>query len=348
MKEKQGNQPIRPYRVTLSEIAREAGVSRQVVSAILGLSPGGNVRFGAQTRERVVEIARQRGFRPNRTAIHLVKKCHGALGILVRHFGSANEHILRCMLYEAHRRGQVFVLDVSSPEDGTLPLVLREDSVDGIVAFEDVEVRIQKEITRLGIPCVRINTNVRNLPGCVAYDEAGAMRLAVRHFVERKRGRLAILAGRSTHYSTRARVRNYMKAAQEHGLAQPRSHTFVADRHTGLGAPEAFAELLEWLSANRDIDALLATVDGMAPLFYRAAARLGLRIPDDIAVIGVNNSQIALGVYPALTSLHVDPKQVGKKAITILNQLIEGSETSSRPTAKIPYHLIVRESTGTL
>ncbi|MBD3244201.1 MAG: LacI family DNA-binding transcriptional regulator [Chitinivibrionales bacterium] len=334
----------KPQRLTLADIAAKAGVSRQVVSAVLGISRG-NIRYSPETHERVMRIVRETNFRPNRTAKNLVKKRHGALGILVTNFGNVHEQVLRAMLYEAHRWGQILVLDVVSPDDTQPPLFFREDLVDGIVVFEDIGPGTVKRIAELGIPCVRINTNVRNLPGCITYAEMGAMHLAVEHLVEHGHSRIGVLAAPSKHYSMRLRVRGVEKACTKLGLEKPVSHTFVSPRHMGTGNDEAFDELVAFLAQHRAIDGMVLTVDGMAPLFYRACAKLGRRIPDDIAVLGVNNSPVALGVFPALTSLYVEPREVGKKAIQVLNESIEGVNPPP-PAMKLTYRMAVRESTA--
>jgi DNA-binding LacI/PurR family transcriptional regulator len=334
----------RPQRLTLADIAAKAGVSRQVVSAVLGISRG-NIRYSPQMHERVMRIVREINFRPNRTAKNLVKKRHGAIGILVANFGNVHEQVLRAMLYEAHRWGQILVLDVVSPDDKEPPLFFREDLVDGIVVFEDIGPGTVRRISQLGIPYVRVNTNVRNLPGCITYAEVGAMHMAVEHFVERKRSHVGVLAAPSTHYSMHLRVKGVAKACAKMGLDVPVEHTFVAPRHMGTGDDEAFDELVAFLKQHRALDAVVLTVDGMAPLFYRACAKLGRRIPDDIAVIGVNNSPVALGVFPALTSLYVEPKQVGREAIRLLNESIEGVDPPPH-AVKLAYRLAVRESTA--
>lgn len=334
----------KPHRVTLADIASRAGVSRQVVSAVLGISTG-NVRYSPDTHDRVMAIVRETRFRPNRTAKNLVKKRHGAIGVLVTNFGHVPDQVLRTMLHEAHGRGQVIIMDAVSPEDTQPPLFLREDSVDGLVVFEDIDAATMKEIARLDIPCVRVNTNVRNLPGCITYNELGAMAMAVEHLHEHGRNTLAVLAGPSGHYSMRLRVKGVEKACARLGLSAPQVHTFQAKGHMGTGDEAALQELTSFLEGHPDVDAMVLTVDGMAPLFYRACTLLGKRIPDDIAVVGVNNSGIALGVSPALTSLFVHPRQVGRQAVELLSNLMDTGTDNHRPI-KLTYQMQERDSTA--
>jgi DNA-binding LacI/PurR family transcriptional regulator len=332
-------------RITLSKIAEMAGVSRQVVSAVLGVSGSGSVRYSPDTAERVMEIVRKTNFRPNRTAMNLVRKQHGAIGVLVRGFGHIPERALHLMLSHAHHHGQVLILDALEASDESLPVFLREDLVDGLAVFEDIDKKVEDEITRLGIPCVRVNTNVRGLPGCITYDEHGGMKLAVDHLVERKRMRLGFLAGPSAHYSMRARLKGFEKAAKDAGAGPIRSYTLRTARGMD-GADDTVAEeLRDLLVSDGGVDGVVLAVDGMAPAVYRAAAILGLRIPDDLAVVGVNNSQVATSVFPQLTSVYVDPREVGKQTVLLLNRLISGNDVPTGPL-KLAFRMIIRASTG--
>jgi DNA-binding LacI/PurR family transcriptional regulator len=332
-------------RPTLSTIALRAGVSRQVVSAILGVSPGGNVRYSAETRRRVMRLVRQTSFRPNRTAKNLVQKRHGALGVLVANFGAIHDGVLSIMLAEAHKHRQLLMLDEMPEGDEGLPVFLAEDSVDGLVVFEDLEPRLQREIERLAIPCVRVNANVRTQPGCITYDETGAMQMAVRHLVERGRRHLALIAGDAGgHYSQQLRRTGIQKAALSAGLPLVEVHTLGLRHYFGSDGHAASDGVAAFLDAHPQVDGVVLSVDGMAPLFYRACGRAGRRIPDDVAVVGVNNSPIALGVFPSLTSLFVEPRRVAEEAIRLLNESIEG-ERPPRAPVKLAYTLTIREST---
>lgn len=336
----------RPQTVTLSDIARMAGVSRQVVSAICGISSAGSVRYGQATRERVERIVRQTRFRANRTAKNLVTKRHNALGVLLVEFGHMNDSVLRSMLREAHSRGQILILDTMLDEDTRLPVFLREHAVDGLVVFEDIEKRLDDEIERLSIPCVRVNTNLRTAPGCITFDETGAMRLAARHLAEMGRRRFAILASKTSHYSQKLRLQGLARAATEEGLSPPAVHTFER-AHRGWSAGDgAVGQVVSFLRAHRGIDGVVLSVDTMAPVFYRAAAVLGKRIPDDIAVVGVNNSTTSWSVYPALTSLYVEPSDLGRTIVRTLSAAIDGTG-SEVPPVHMTYRIEVRGSSAT-
>jgi DNA-binding LacI/PurR family transcriptional regulator len=250
------------------------------------------------------------------------------------------------MLAEARAQGQVLMLEALPEKRDELPVFLREHSVDGLVLFEDIDSRIQNEVQRLGVPAVLVNANVRNRPGCVTYDEVGAMRMAVEHFAAGGKRNVAIVAGADRHhYSSRLRRKGVLRAAAERDLPEPKVLHVAVRRTQEAGCGEACRQMVSFLETNPDVDSVVLAADSLAPQFYRAAAMVGRRIPDDVAVIGVNNSSIALGLLPSLTSLHVHPGKVGGETVRLLNEFIQKGRPPERPV-KLDYSLVVRESTG--
>jgi DNA-binding LacI/PurR family transcriptional regulator len=171
------------------------------------------------------------------------------------------------------------------------------------------------------------------------------MQMAVRHLVERGRRHLALIAGDAGgHYSQQLRRTGIQKAALSAGLPLVEVHTLGLRHYFGSDGHAASDGVAAFLDAHPQVDGVVLSVDGMAPLFYRACGRAGRRIPDDVAVVGVNNSPIALGVFPSLTSLFVEPRRVAEEAIRLLNESIEG-ERPPRAPVKLAYTLTIREST---
>ena len=104
----------------------------------------------------------------------------------------------------------------------------------------------------------------------------------------------------------------------------------------------AIPELTEYLRAQPQLDSVILSVDTLAGPFFRAAAALERRLPQDIAVIGYNDSYVATAVTPMLTSLRIDPFDAGRRAIHLLNAFINGNEDTGEPA--LPYELVARDS----
>jgi len=323
-------------RVTLSDVARCSGVSAPVASLVLGGKTSKHVRYGDATRERVLAVARRLGYRPNRTVANFRQQRHGSIGILVRHFSQIPQRVLTGIITAAGKRDQLVV--VEHFEDDELPKLVKEDCVDGLIVFEDIRDDLLDEVRRLPMPLVQINTNERDAKGCITFDEEGAIDLAMGEFARSHRHRPAFLeAGTYSHYSKDARYGALAAACAAAGMERP----YRFDCHQP--SRDRVENIRQWLDAHRDIDVIVLYLDVLAPHLYQAAAKLGMRIPQDISVIGFNDTPVARAVNPRLTALAVDHAALAEKAIEMLNGLILGGLDPTSLT--MPYRLLRREST---
>ena len=173
----------RPKRITLSKIAEISGVSRKVVSLIVSGKEGGSTRFSDDTRDRVLKVVDETGYRPNRTVKGFFEKRHGVIGVL----GHSPYHIaldaLATMMTRAHDFDQM--LNIEYVEDGKVPRMIAEDCVDGLILFETVDDELMREIRRFRLPVIQVNTNQRFDVGCVTFDEEAAVKQAVERFAAR-------------------------------------------------------------------------------------------------------------------------------------------------------------------
>jgi DNA-binding LacI/PurR family transcriptional regulator len=329
---------------TLAEIARRAGVSRQVVGAILNPERQTSVRFSRETREKVMAVVKASGWRPNRTAVNLVKRRHGNIGVLVQKLMRIPEKVLNHMLMEAHEQGQVLVLDYLAPEGGEPPVCVKEDSVDAVVVFEDLDPQLWKAIRKIGLPCIQVNSNNRRGPGCVTFDEEGAMRTAVQHFHKQGCHRTALFHAQDREYWTVSRIRALREAAKECGMREPMTAPFELDFFSASAAYERARNAMKHiLLSNPDVDSAILMRSEMAPLFYQAAEDAGRRIPDDLAVIGMHDSTTARAVRPELTVLHVESHALAKHIMRVVNAGLDSNGLYEVPQPA-RYELRARQS----
>lgn len=333
-------------KVTLSQIAALSGVSRPLVSAILGNGRGSSIRYSEQTCQRVLQVAQMAGYRPNRTARSLRNRRHGNVGVLTRRLGSINGVILNLMQETATADyGQCLILGrLVGPTDppGKPAIFLTEDFVDGIVVIDHAIDGLEEQIYRLGTPSIWLNTGVSNR-GALNHDESGALATAHACLRERGRRRLGILIPQDLHYSHSARIAALQNLCRATGCAEPVVHHLDVSIYDRDLHPQIAHEYADWLAAHPELDGLIVSADLMAIPLYRAAAALGKAIPRDLSVIGFNDSYTATAVAPALTSLTIDYKAAGRQVIHLLNEFIDGNYEHGSP-APLPYRLIVRES----
>ena len=318
----------------MSEIAKQSGTSRQVVSAILQPEKNSSVRYSQDTYDKVMKIAKKVNYRPNRTARSLLRKRHGSIGILVKTLGNIPNDVLRTMLFTVKYYDQVLIMENLTEDETEMPVSLKEDMVDGIVVFEDIPERFQQEIKKLKIPCIQVNSNTMNQPGSITYDEHQAMEEAVDHLQKKGRKNLAIVHGGGNHYSAKFRKEGFVKSAKKAKV-----------KHTICNISDQYPDktLTDFLKKNPKMDGVVLSVDNMAIDFYKAAKTNGKKLPQDISVIGVNNSNVCKCIDPQLTALGVDFVRLGEKIIHELNNYIEKGAPKNYPVI-IKYELEERES----
>ena len=318
----------------MSEIAIKCGVSRQVVSAVLNPQSQGNIRFSLKTRKHILSITSKYNYRPNRSARKLISRRHGSIGMLINNIGHINNDAMRNLLASAKQQDQVLLLDYFSDHDQDMPVILKENVVDGIIVFEDIPKMCMDEIQKLRIPCVHVNSNAMDLPGSVTYDEHGAMAIAVNHLIERGRKNLALVLEAGAHYSSNARREGFIRAASDRNIPGA-----VCELRSDLTHEQRIAAFL------RDVrpDGVVLSVDSIAPALYKAAKSLALGIPSDISVLGVNNSFICKCLDPKLSSLGVNFPELGRTIAVKINEYIKNGPPEKFPLV-IKYSIEPRES----
>ena len=131
-------------RITLSKIAEICGVSRQVVSMVAAGKKHHSIRYSDETRDRILKVIKDTGYRPNRTVSGFFNHEHGALGLLVRSVYHIQPGVLKGLIVAAKARNQMITIEYL---DGNgMPKMVVEDCVDGIILYETVDPEIIKSI----------------------------------------------------------------------------------------------------------------------------------------------------------------------------------------------------------
>lgn len=326
----------RTRRVTLKEVARMSQVSLAVAWVVLNDRKDQNVRCSEATRARILAVAEQLGYRPNRTVANFRRKQHGAIGLLVRHYEVIPQPLLPALIKAARAHDQLVVVEQHDAGE-PWPKIVEEDCVDGVILFEDVETDLLNRIQRLPVSLVQINTNQRDGQGCITYDEEGATKTAVEEFRKCGCQQLAfhVAARYPEHYSIEARFRGLATACAQAGLPPPLRFDWSRN---DKGA------FRKWLERYPSVDGLLLHIDVAAASVYDELAAMGRQVPGDMAVIGFNDTVAARSTRPMLTTLAIDAERVAQEAARLLNALIGGK--SGVRHAVMPYQLKPRASTA--
>jgi DNA-binding LacI/PurR family transcriptional regulator len=332
-------------RVTIADVATAAGVSKTAVSFAFN-NPG---RLGPATLERVLEVAHELGYTPHPAARALSMRRSGTIGILIPQRLStvfANPFLSELIqgLGEQVEQDDLTLLLVP-PLDGSLEGAIRQASVDGFISVglspNDSALEV---LDRIGIPTVHVDSEESPSHPAVNVDDEGGAHAAARHLLELGHRQLAIIVlppareqTSSTPTATR-RLAGYQAAIREAGAPAP--HTEVASISFAAGA-RAFAALP---TGRRRPTGILAMSDMTAIGLMSAAQSAGLRVPEDLSVVGFDDVPASAWTNPPLTTVRQPIVEKGRLAARLLIQRMKGKSVDS-PS---PLHttLVVRESTA--
>jgi LacI family transcriptional regulator len=328
-------------RVNISDVAREAGVSSQTVSRALN----NKGEISTETRKRVLEIVQRLGYRPNTLARGLVTQKTSTLGLVVPDIANPFfSEVARGAEDAAHTAGYSLLLcnAMEDPEREMEALrALEAQRVDGILLCSS-RLADPKLTAMLGrLPPVVLANRAPAADGMrsVSIDDEFGARAAMRHLLRTGHQRVGLLAGPPASHSGICRSAGYKAALTEAGV--PIDTALIAPCAPNLeGGREGAAELL---CRRPDVDALLCYNDLVAVGALQAAAALGRRVPEDVAVVGFDDIPLAALVTPALTTLRSDRRALGAEIVRLLLQTLDGCPGGCESVVLRP-ELIVRAS----
>ncbi len=336
---------------TIKDVAKKAGVSITTVSFVL--NKRSNVAISEEVKKRVFNTAREMDYHPNAMAAGLAGRRTRNLGVIFYQ----EDKIISNQFYSFVIEGMVkeaadknFNLLFSFIENiyngyQSLPPVIRQKNVDGILLIGRVEIEMVKDIRKRRLPLVAID----NYPSLKAVDtvqidnkQGGLM--AAEHLIglgHRNIGLLSIPKGRP---SIEERKEGWRNAHAKHGLAVPDAFAFECQTLSFQGGYEKTKEVLK---KNKKITGLFCVNDEMAAGALRAAHEMGLSVPSDLSVVGFDNITMSHYTDPPLTTVSPAKEHMGKLAVSRVLEMIENKETPPR-RQETPVELIVRNSTSKL
>lgn len=324
-------------RVTAAEVARAAGVSRSAVSRVF--TPGASA--SPTTRQRVEAAATRLGYRPNALARTLITRRSRIIGVVMAAIDNPfHAQLLQCVDEALQRRGLAILLRSAQRPELTDELILHLLSyqVDGvIVASGLVSSSAAKACVAASTPVVMLDRLMRaSRASAVGSDNRAAARMAAEHLVGIGRRRIAFMSGTPGISTSDDRARGFLEGLAAAGL-EP-----VAVAHGGYdyaGGQVAAHALLAHAP-----DGVFCENDLMAmALLDVARGSAGLRIPEDLAVVGFDNIPAAALPAYALTTVAQDAPAMAEAAASLLETRIEKPE-SKASRRLIPCTLIRRQS----
>jgi LacI family transcriptional regulator len=331
---------------TIKDVAAAAGVSTAAVSLYLNDRAG----ISQATRDRIAASIKELGYVPRANGRRGAGE--GYVGMLVEELPLPiySDHfyaqVLRGIHAEAERLGHNLVLSVLDQAQAGLPRVVAEQHVSGLLAIGggDITDELLNRLADEGIALVAVDNYSlsRHIDSVVTDDQAGAY-LAVRHLLDLGHRRIAMILGPDKYKPLVERYRGYRQAMREAGLQIEEALVQPPISH-GL-ARKGYREMQRLLERQPRPTAVFAVTDRTALGALDAIYEHGLRVPDDISLIGFDDIAPGAQARPPLSTIHRPTYEMGVAAMRRLGAVIAGQ--SLLPMKLVLYNdLVVRESTA--
>lgn len=330
-------------RPTIKDVATAAGVSRGTVSRVIN----GGHWVSPQAQKAVEQAISSTGYRTNHHARSLVTGRANSVAFLLTEpqnllFADPTYSLLlRGAAEELARRGMTLILLVAGTEAEreNVAAYVGAGHVDGVLLISSHENDpLVGSLLDQGIPTVAcgLPLGYAGRVASVSVDEDGGARAMVRHLAEAGRRRIAMIAGPLDTPGGRFRLEGYR---HERGDAFDDGLVAYGDYSAASGS----AAMDELLDRAPDLDAVFAASDLMAAGAIATLRRRGLRVPQDVAVGGFDDSGLAETLDPPLTTMHQPFDRISSEMVTLLLELIAGAPQKS---VTMPARLVVRRSTA--
>ena len=337
--------------LTIRDLAKRAGVSVATVSRVLNNYPD----VSEETKQKVLALVQEMNFRPSNAARSLVTRRSNIIGVFFLQ-DHTNAMILHPFFQEVivgfkravGARGYDLLFFTSQkPGDRQFTYLkrCRHQQVDGVVLMGVNRTDPQMvELTASGLPCMSIDVDMLgHRAGYVMSDNQEGARQAVRHLISLGHKRIALINGDAIGRVRHDRLIGYREAMEAAGLPYRPDYVREYD-FTWQHGYESMQQLLDLADPPT---AVFAAADLTAMGAIKAIRERGLQVPEDIAMVGFDDIEVASMVHPALTTVRQDKEGMGRAAGENLIRLIE-EPGYTPPIITLKTELVIRESCGAL
>jgi len=338
-------------RPTIAFISNEAGVSKATVSLALNGSP----LVARDTAKRIFEIARKYNYRPSAIARSLSL---GKSGIISLFVVGSKEHaserllssswmfynpILRSISLTLSRAKYHFQFEILNPDfDDEQDVIVRhiqERASDGVIllCYDEFTYSISDFIENANCPIVTINRKISDKLSSFQIDNVKGAKSVVDYLIVKGHTRIAHICGPANSYNAQDRKKGYIEAMSEYGMEIPEAYLAVGDWKIESG----YAATRELMELSDPPTALFCSNDHMAIGALEALRELRLRVPDDVSVVGFDDSEISRVIQPRLTTVRQPLDELGALAAS---EVVTRSRDAERQHIVIAPKLIERAS----
>ena len=328
-------------KLTYTQIAREAGVSEATVSRVLN----GDERVDPERARRVRETVAKLGYKKNRAASALASGRTGLVAVVIDDdlsvfadpfWALVTSGITRVIT--ANNMQTLLLVGSSGTPRGTLSSYLHGGGVDGAIFFQVHNEDVIHELHRDGLPIVMAGTPDRHLEFLHAdTDNVGGAKQATQHLVDRGHVKIATITGDVKASAGLQRLNGFKEVHRN--LGRELNPSLIA--HGDYTHDSGVAAMNKLLDENEKIDAVFAANDLMALGAMSAIKDRGLRIPEDIAIVGFDDTIVSQTSRPLLTTIRQDISGLGAAAAELMIAQLAGENPRPR---LLPTELVIRET----
>ena len=331
-------------RITIKDIARESGYSIGTVSRALNRTAG----VSDEAREAIMGVVAKYNFQLNPNAKFLKQRAKEGIAIVIR--GNANalfSDLTEKMQKKIESLGYDAIVYYIGEEEDEVQAAIQfctQRSLLGIMFLGSTRSHFRRKFRNIRIPSLLVTNSAVGLPypnlSSVTTDDAAGAQFAVEYLFSLHHDHIGVLGGNiSNSQAAKSRYHGIQYAFYDRGRTFDFSRQYVTERFTIQGGYRAMEQLLNQYP---DATAVVAMSDLMAMGAIRAAADRGLKIPEDLSIIGFDGLEIAEYSIPRLTTIKQDTEQMAERAVTLLTNSIH--EMNPAVYEEIPFTFVEGES----
>ncbi|WP_152394794.1 LacI family DNA-binding transcriptional regulator [Paenibacillus guangzhouensis] len=327
-------------KVSIFDVAKKSGLSVVTVSRVLNNSP--SVR--EKNRQRVLDAVKELDYVPNAAARTLARGKTRIVGLIATTLhDSFLDEIMHEITSELETHGYFLVLSVSKDKDDKNPYLIQEERVDGLIILSPIhELDYVTELKKRKLPFVLVDNqlNTPSVSSVIVDNDQGGYD-ATKYLIELGHTRIAHISGPRVFRSSIDREKGFLRALSEAGLAP-----FIVEE-AEFSISDGYDIVRRWIQEDRLPTAIFAGDDNLAFGAINALSEAGIRVPDQVSIVGFDDQYLAESLRPHLTTVRQPATQIARTAVELIMKQIQG--TSKRSTiVKLQPELIIRDSTRSI
>ncbi|MDR1149164.1 MAG: LacI family transcriptional regulator [Spirochaetaceae bacterium] len=327
--------------VSIKDIAKQAGMSPSTVSRVVN----GKKYVNPAKRDKILKLIEETGYVPNNAARSMVLRRSFTVGIVVpdtfNMFQRQLFSIIERHLYSFGYHTLFFFVKFDGSSEEEFLNRVRSEKLDGIIMLHEIQGnRFYDYITRTKLPIVTA-TFSRSQISSIHVNEEQASFDGVSHLINLGHRKINMITGREFSFG-RQRTEGFFHALESMGIDRDETRVVFVKHYTAEFGMYGMRELL---LRNKDFSAIFAATDELAIGAIRVLRDEGLRVPEDVSVVGFDDIEISDFYLPRLTTIRQPLDEIGGQAALILHRHICGANGAIAELL-LPYKLIIRESTA--